>query len=60
MAKTAKIFTIFSNEHYLGITKPARGPDLVDAGAVHEAFDKLPLFLRLKGDQVHATLPAEM
>jgi len=43
---------------HLGITKPAGGPDLLDAGAVHEALDQVPLVLRLEGDQVHATLPA--
>ena len=49
--------TVF--KYHLSITKPAGGPDLVDAGAVHEAFHEVPLLLGLKGDKVHATLPAQ-
>ena len=49
--------TVF--KYHLGITKPAGGPDLVDAGAVHEALHEVPLLLGLKGDKVHATLPAQ-
>ena len=45
--------------YHLSITKPAGGPDLVDAGTVHEALHKAPLLLRLKGDKVHATLPEQ-
>jgi len=43
---------------HLSVTKPAGGPDLLDAGAVHEVLHQVPLLLRLKGDKVHAALPA--
>ena len=49
--------TVF--KYHLSITKPAGGPDLVDACAVHEALDEVPLLLGLKGDKVHATFPAQ-
>ena len=47
-------------EDHLSVTKPAGGPDLLDAGAVHEVLHQVPLLLRLKGDKVHAALPGEI